>query len=108
MWIQWVFIPAILGYACLSNIYTERYDLFRISGHHVFFRSAIAGYIVVLVAYITTLIYDLLEPNQAGSINRTAMFGEKRERGLTLSVSEIVSARFFDWEIYRHYQSKES
>ena len=80
MWVEWVFIPTILGYAWLSTSYTERYDLFRISGHHVFFRSVIEGYGVFFIAY-------------------------KGDRGLTLPMSEIVSPRFFDQEIYQSYQS---
>ncbi len=225
MWVEWVFIPAILGYAWLSTSYTDRYDLFRTSGHHVFFRSVIEGYGVFLIAYIVTLIipdswfkfmglnttyynmlfvsiiltllswsvrsgdktvniddlankmkengelvsllllescrlrsqveltlkngksyigyvarqdymlnkggdvalaltasgyrdnetrkleittiYDLSELGKSGSINRSDIFGEKGDRGLTLPMSEIVSARFFDHKIYQSYQSKE-
>lgn len=225
MWVEWVFIPAILGYAWLSTSYTERYDLFRISGHHVFFRSVIEGYGVFFIAYVVTLIipdswfnfvglnttyynmlfvsviltlvswsvrsgdktvnindlankmkengelvsllllescrlrsqveltlkngksyigyvarqdymlnkggdvalaltasgyrdnetrkleittiYDLSELGKSDSMNRSDIFGEKGDRGLTLPMSEIVSARFFDQEIYQSYQSKE-
>ena len=54
-----------------------------------------------------TTIYDLPELGKSDSMNRSDIFGEKGDRGLTLPMSEIVSARFFDQEIYQSYQSKE-
>lgn len=44
-------MPALAGYFVQTRMYVFRYDTLRESGHHVFFRSALTGGILALIAH---------------------------------------------------------
>ena len=44
-------MPALAGYFVQTRMYVFRYDTLRESGHHVFFRSALTGGILVLLSH---------------------------------------------------------
>lgn len=43
-------VPVLGGYLLLTGLHYTRYDILRKSGYHLFFHSAIAGYVLVGVA----------------------------------------------------------
>ena len=43
-------VPVLGGYLLLTGLHYTRYDILRKSGYHLFFQSAIAGYVLVGVA----------------------------------------------------------
>ena len=51
-------MPALAGYFVQTKMYVFRYDTLRESGHHVFFRSALTGGVLALLAHALVYILD--------------------------------------------------
>lgn len=57
-----LFVVAAVGYYLRRFDPLERYALFRESGHHIFFRSALVGFLVVAVARLLAMPIASLSP----------------------------------------------
>lgn len=51
-------MPALAGYFVQTRMHVFRYDTLRESGHHVFFRSALTGGVLALLAHALVYILD--------------------------------------------------
>ena len=56
MALGWLLIPALGGYWFLTHCNWTRFNAARASGYHLFFQAAIAGAVLVVVAYIIVLL----------------------------------------------------
>lgn len=62
MALGWLLIPALGGYWFLTHCNWTRFNAARASGYHLFFQAAIAGAVLVVVAYVVTWIGFYLCP----------------------------------------------
>ena len=62
MALGWLLIPALGGYWFLRHCYWTRFIVERASGYHLFFQTAIAGGILVVLAYMLTSLGAFLCP----------------------------------------------
>lgn len=51
-------LPVLGGYLFLTRAYFTRYGTIRDSGYHLFFRSAVAGLVLVLAAHLLLVLLD--------------------------------------------------
>ena len=51
-------VPVLGGYLFLTGLHYTRYDILRKSGYHLFFQSAIAGYVLVGVARLGVVLLN--------------------------------------------------
>lgn len=55
-------IPSLGGYWFLQHANFTRFEIYRLSGYHLLFRSALAGILLASSAHLITLIIDALVP----------------------------------------------
>ena len=55
-------LPVLAGYVFLTRLYFTRSDVLRDSGYHLFFKSAIAGFVLGLFVYLIIFILKTCEP----------------------------------------------
>ena len=55
-------LPVLAGYLFLTRLYFWRSEVLRDSGYHLFFKSAIAGFLLGLFAYLIILVLETCEP----------------------------------------------
>ena len=56
MGLGFLLIPALVGYWVQVNLYQDRYEITRLSGHHVVFRAALTGIWLTFFSHIIVLI----------------------------------------------------
>lgn len=62
MALGWLLIPALGGYWFLMHCHRTRFAVERASGYHLFFQTAIAGGLLVVLAYMLTSLGAFLHP----------------------------------------------
>ena len=55
-------LPVLAGYWFLTRVYYTRSGVLRDSGYHLFFKSAIAGFVLGIFAYLIILVLEICEP----------------------------------------------